>query len=167
MLDVNYVAELIHITLQGSPFPDVPRAIPLLLGTAAQESALTYTEQLGGGPALGYWQIESATEASLWNDFLAYDAPRRHWIVTRCGVDGPNSGALQYDKGYGILLARLIYFWMDPHPLPDPDDIEEAAKRWKAYYNTPAGAGTEEEYIASYQTYIAPYYPQPRRHGQA
>lgn len=33
----------------------------LVMGTAAQESRLTYLRQLGGGPALGLWQMEPAT----------------------------------------------------------------------------------------------------------
>ena len=39
-----------------------PAAEDLVLGTAAQESGLAYLRQIGGGPALGLWQIEPATQ---------------------------------------------------------------------------------------------------------
>src|SRR5215467_11998141 len=97
MLDVSFYAHLIALTLRGSPFPQIRRATSLLLGTVAQESAFTSTTQLGGGPALGYGQIEPATEASLWNDYLAYQAEITAWFERCCGQTGPNTAALEQD----------------------------------------------------------------------
>jgi hypothetical protein len=37
--------------------------------------------------------------------------------------------------------------------------VEEQAVRYKQYYNTPAGAATEAQYIDSYNQLVAPYYP--------
>src|SRR6056300_1676988 len=44
----------------------------LLLGTAIQESRLTYLKQIGGGPALGLYQIEPATHHDLYANYLSY-----------------------------------------------------------------------------------------------
>jgi hypothetical protein len=159
IIDVHFYGDLILCVLHGSPFPDTQRAQRLLLGTAAQESGLVYTRQIGGGPAKGYLQIEGPTEESLWVDFLAYHADIAEYITSRCGHGGPDAYALEYDMVYGILLARTLYFWRDPERLPAVDDVEEAAKRYKQYYNTIYGAATEQQYMENYHRLIAPYYP--------
>jgi hypothetical protein len=159
LIDVPFYGALILCVLQDSPFSYPHRAQHLLLGTVAQESAFTYTRQIGGGPARGYGQIEPATEHSLWGDFLAYQDDLAAYITSRCGRGGPDEYALEHDMVYGILLMRTLYFWRDPDELPAWDDVEEAARRWKRYYNTPAGAGTEAQYIASYDRLVRPSLP--------
>jgi hypothetical protein len=159
LLDVAAYADLIQCTLRGSPFPHTERAVPLLLGTVAQESAFTYTRQIGGGPARGFIQMEPATEQSLWGDFLAYHEDMATYVTRRCGRGGPDEGALEYDMVYGLLLARTLYFWRDTQALPLADDLEQQAALWKRCYNTPAGAGTEAQYIESYHRLVAPCYP--------
>ena len=42
-----------------------PVAENLIMGTAAQESGFTYIKQLGGGPALGMFQVEPATAEDI------------------------------------------------------------------------------------------------------
>jgi hypothetical protein len=161
LLDVAAYADLVQCMLRGSPFPHAERAVPLLLGTVAQESAFTYTRQIGGGPARGYLQMEPDTEYSLWFDFLVYNPTFAAYITSRCGRGGPDEIALEYDMGYGILLARTLYFWRDTDALPLADDLEQQAALWKRCYNTVAGAGTEAQYIESYHQLVAPHY-QPR-----
>ena len=165
MLDVPFYANLILRTLAGGPFPDNQRALPLLLGTAAQESAFTYTTQIGGGPAKGYMQCEPATETDIWTNYLAYQPALRSCFTLRCGREGPNVQALEHNMVYQILLARTHYYRCDPARLPMATDLEEQAARWKRYYNTVAGHGTEEQYIASFHTFVTPYMPQWTRHG--
>lgn len=159
MIDVLFMADLIAVTLRGSPFPDLYRAVPLLLGTAAQESNLTYTLQLGGGVARGYWQCEPATETDCWLNYLAYRPELREWFLTHCGVTGPNVEALEHNMCYGILMARTHYFRCDPERLPPADDLEAQSENWKTYYNTNLGKGTTADYIASYNALIKPYWP--------
>lgn len=167
MIDIMFVAHLIRVTLTGAPFPHLTRALPLLLGTGAQESGFRSVRQLGGGPARGYWQIEPATERSVWADYLAYQPELRAVVTKRCGRQGPNVFALEHDMVYGILLARLLYYWRDPAPLPPATDLQEQAVRYKRYYNTPAGAATEAEYVESYAVLVRPYWPPLKgaRHG--
>lgn len=164
MLDVPYFAHLIETTLRGSPFPQLRRATSLLLGTCAQESCFTYTTQLGGGPAKGYFQCEPATEADVWSNYLAYQPTLCEVFAVRCGMTGPNPTALEHNMVYQILLCRTHYYRCDPEPLPEIDDIAEAARRWKQYYNTPAGHGTEAQYVESYYHLVSPYWP---LHGSA
>lgn len=159
IISVPFYADLIRTTLRDGPFPDLERSVSLILGTAAQESGLIYTQQIGGGPAKGYLQIEGATEQSLWMDFLAFQPDLAAYITSRCGHGGPDEHALEYDMVYGILMARTLYFWRDPERLPAVDDVEEAAKRYKQFYNTIYGAATEQQYIENYHRLIAPHYP--------
>jgi hypothetical protein len=162
MLDVRAFAGLIEAVLRGTPFPHRARALALLLGTAAQESALTYTTQLGGGPAKGYFQCEPATETDIWVHFLGYNDALGACFAERCGMTAPNVTALEYNMVYQILLCRTHYYRCDPDALPQVDDVAGQAHRWKRYYNTPAGAGTEAEYVANYAQLIAPYWPVAR-----
>lgn len=47
-------------------------AVELIMGTFAQESNFKYTRQIGGGPALGYGQIEPATFDDIVVNFLRF-----------------------------------------------------------------------------------------------
>ena len=46
--------------------------VQLLLGTAAVESYFIYRRQLGGGPAVGLWQMESRTARDIFDNYLRY-----------------------------------------------------------------------------------------------
>lgn len=119
-------------------------AVNLLLGTAAQESDLgTHVRQLGGGPALGVFQMEPSTFGWLRDKF----ASRIPGIAERDEDD------LVKDLMLAILFARLRYRVV-PSPLPPHDDIEALGRYWKQHYNTPAGAGTVEQFVAHFKKYI-------------
>lgn len=159
MLDVTFIAHLITVTLRGTPFPALTRAVPLLLGTCAQESGFLYNRQLGNGPARGYWQCEPATEADIWSNYLKYQPELTTYFLERSGMDGPDAYALEHNLVYQILLARTHYLRCDPDPMPAATDIAEQAHRWKVYYNTNLGKGTEAEYIENYETLVKPCWP--------
>lgn len=122
-------------------------AVNLLLGTAAQESKFgTYLRQLGIGPALGVFQIEPATF-----NWLRDKYSNRVGYTTV--LQGRVAVELEWDIFLSIVIARLRYRVV-PAPLPPADDIEKLAAYWKLYYNTPAGAGTVEEFIKNYERYV-------------
>lgn len=160
MLAVPYLAELIYVVLSGTPFPFPERAVPLLLGIAAQESGLEHTRQ-HGGPARGYWQIEPATERSHWH-WLTQKPLLAEAFVARCGVVEASVQALQHNIPYQILLARLHFYRRDPQPLPEADHLKQQAQRWKTYYNTFKEGGNVEDYLATWERLIQPFYI-PRR----
>jgi len=133
-----------------------PAAVNLLLGTAAQESALgKYFEQLGDGPALGVFQMEPATETDNWTSFIVYRPELVKKIIAVTGVTGPDPYRLERDIFYQIVQARIRY-WRVSEALPASDDVLGLARYWKRYYNTPAGAGTEQEFIENYKRYLKP-----------
>ena len=123
-----------------------PEAVALLLGTAAVESDLGYyLYQLNGGPARGIYQMEPATEKSLWLDFLAYRTPLRIKIHQVTGRSGPGPW-LAWDLAYQTVMARVKYRPV-PEPLPSVDDTEGQARYWKLYYNTRKGKRSIQDYI--------------------
>lgn len=131
----------------------------LLLGTAAHESKLSYLCQLGGGPALGVYQIEPATHSDVWRNFLRYRAgmAAQVWrIASRRVMEGmdrdihPPHDELVTNLAYATAIARLVYYRARP-PLPNADDLRGLGNYWKAHYNTASGKGTPEQWVAAYK----------------
>ncbi len=129
-------------------------AVNLLLGTAAQESRFgTYLRQIGGGPALGVFQMEPDTELDIWNNYLRYRAELTGVIANMTGEICPSSIALESNVAYQIAMTRIHYRRV-PYAFPKANDIAGLARYWKRHYNTHLGAGTEEEFINNYAKYV-------------
>jgi len=120
-------------------------AVDLLMGTAAQESQLgTWLRQIGGGPALGAFQMEPDTFRWLQAKF----ATRFSEICSRYHAD------LEWDLDLAILMARLRYRVV-PAALPKAGDLTMQAPYWKQHYNTTAGAGTVEQFVHNYRLFVS------------
>ena len=132
----------------------------LVLGTALQESRNVYLAQLNHGPAVGLWQMEPATHNDHWKNFLDYN----HSLATKV-----RQLALPYFYDDALEMAGNLYYaaamcavhylrrasirveagdW-PMYPLPAAGDLPGQARYWKRWYNTPAGAGTVQEYMAN------------------
>lgn len=153
MLDPKQLRDLVVMpVLQQLDLPsDAPSkgaaAMELLMGTAMQESQLVYIHQLGGGPAVGLWQMEPAT--FLW---LAGWVNQRPSLLAKVmgysiGIS-PQVNQLAGNVYLACAMARLRYYVV-PEALPGQGDAEAQARYYKAHYNTPAGAATVEEYLAN------------------
>jgi hypothetical protein len=119
-------------------------AVNLLMGTAAQESEFgSYLVQLNGGPAKGAFQVEPATFDWIYEHFY-------HQFPILIGIEFED---LEWNLKFGIILCRLKYLSIK-EPLPKPEDIRGMARYWKLYYNSPAGAGTETEFVLNYKKYV-------------
>lgn len=144
-LDKTQFRDLIRRTLQNVDSALCSdAAINLLLGTAAQESKFgEYIRQIRG-PALGVFQMEPATFDWLRDKYsLKYPAVLKARMAEE----------LEWDLFLSILTARLRYRVI-PEALPSSSDVLALALYWKQHYNTPAGAGTVEEFIANYGKYV-------------
>lgn len=53
---------------------------------------------------------------------------------------------LEQNDRYSCAMAR-IHFFRAPAALPRAGDVEEMARYWKQYYNTPLGAGRVSKFI--------------------
>lgn len=129
-----------------------PAAENLIVGTAIQESHLTYLRQLGGGPALGIMQMESATHNDIWEHYISFRDALEAKIIGLIAPYSPPVGQLAGNMPYAVAMAR-VHYWRDPEPLPHADDVMGLAEIWKRVYNTELGAGTVSEFAHNYQKY--------------
>jgi len=122
----------------------------LVLGTACQESECgRWLKQLGGGPAVGIYQMEPATHDDIWKNFLEY----KEVLVDKLAAfyfDG-NSNELVGNLYYATAMCRIHYLRV---PEAIPVGLRKQAEYWKRFYNTELGAGTIDEYIQSWERFV-------------
>lgn len=144
--NVTQFRELIERVLRSRRELYSISAVNLLLGTGAQESACgTYLRQLGGGPAMGAFQMEPQTFDWLKVKYRDFYPEIMHAVFDR----------LEWDLWLAIFMARLRYR-VDPKPLPAPSDLRALAHYYKRVFNTAAGAATPEQFISSWAQHIGP-----------
>lgn len=128
-------------------------ASELLLGTAIQESRLTYLVQLGGGPALGVFQMEPATFKDIWTNYLAFRPSISKSLQSIAGMNAAEhatAGQMVWHLAFAAAMCRVHYRRV-PEAMPSAGDTRAQAAYWKEYYNTPLGAGTVEEYLKNWE----------------
>lgn len=125
-------------------------AVELLMLTAAQESHLgRYLWQVGNGPALGVFQVESNTHEDIFMNYLRFKPPV---IDAVCHFKAEQLSSKDNMKGnlaYQVVIARLVYYRV-PKRLPKKEDVDGMADYWKNFYNTHLGKGEPEEAIENY-----------------
>ena len=126
----------------------------LLLGTAIQESLLIHRQQLGGGPALGLFQMETATHDDCWSNFLKFRGDLADKIK-QCLESGqaPVASTMKLNDRYAAAMCRVRYL-RAPGVLPAANNISAMADYWKQHYNTPLGAGRPEEFMSKWPQYV-------------
>lgn len=120
----------------------------LVIATALAESELKAVRQRGGGPALGFWQMEPATHDDIFANYLG--ATKRQLLLDGlCALsDRPGDAReLEVNPFYGAALCRIHYLRVRA-PLPHKNDFEAMARYWKQHYNTHLGAGTVRGFLA-------------------
>lgn len=83
----------------------------LLLGTAVQESMnFRHRKQIGGGPAVGYYQMEPATHDDIWNNFLKYRKKLANDVSAFLASPNVNKHSeLESNDKYATAMARIHY----------------------------------------------------------
>lgn len=141
----EFLAEVIDPALRHlglyEPRMNSDTARALLLGTAMVESDLTHTRQIGGGPALGFFQMEPATHSDCWDNWLIH----RLELANACRVAAgsrrgsrPAAEELAANPIYAAVMCRIKY-WRARAPLPalGPEGLCRYHER---HYNTRLGA---------------------------
>jgi len=134
---------------------DQPAAEALLLGTALVESGLMWLVQHDGGPARGLYQVEPATHADVYENYLDF-APRAELKKRVTDLLAPRPRPLDQlvtNLAYATAIARLVY-WRVKEPLPDPLDAYAMGAYWKRHYNTRLGAGAVEDFVGFYDRQV-------------
>lgn len=151
-MDKDEWKRLITLTLKEiGLFSD--NAVELILGTFAQESNFIYTRQQGGGPALGYGQMEPGTFNDIIMNYLRYRPELMGKIMQVSGVEALEATDLAENKTLAICMARVHYLRVK-EPLPSHKDIWAMGEYWKKYYNTPQGKGTVKAFVENYRRYV-------------
>ena len=144
--------------------PEIPystEAEDLLVMTAAHESHLgTYLKQVNG-PALGVYQMEPATHADIWENFLEY-RDKLAWVVDDLlteRLDEDYSDSLVFDLRYATAMAR-VHYYRDKEAIPKEKDyptrseyIDALGAYAKRVYNTELGKATANQYVKDYLKY--------------
>lgn len=150
--DKNQFKDLIERTLKEIRVSS-PAAVSLLLGTAAKEFHFgTYLKQIDG-PALGVFMMEPSTETDIWVNVLNGAKDLKNRIINATGQIGPNVRALHTNISYQICMCRAHYLRF-PEPFPNGNNVRALGEYWKKYYNTAAGKGTIEDFIACWERFI-------------
>ncbi len=156
----HFRMDVVRPTLRElEPFiPYSEAAEEILMGTAVQESRLTYLHQIGGGPARGVYQIEPNTHRDIYENFLRFNQPFQATVRQLAGThaavtDQGMNEQLATNLAYATAIARIQYF-RAPEALPDPEDVEGMATLWKLRFNTPLGRGEPAEFVQNYQKHI-------------
>lgn len=134
----------------------------LMLGTAVHESGLVHIRQVGGGPALGLWQVEPRTHDDVWEHWLGHrpdDAARVRAFARQYWPGDIDRAALELatNAAYCCAVARCVYRRVRA-PLPDAFDPDGLAHYWKTYYNTARGKGDPERWLHQYERHVLPLY---------
>lgn len=153
MIDANHLLfEIIRPVLRDLGLGGV-YAEALVLGTACQESHCgLWLVQLGQGPARGIYQMEPRTHDDLWDRYLI-DRPDLAKKVSRWRIQyGNGTGAeeLVGNLYYATAMCRIFYLRVAE---PIPETLPGQARYYKTYYNTPAGAATEAQYIDAWRQF--------------
>ena len=136
-----------------------PSAEKLLLMTACHESGGFRTRvQDGGGPARSFFQIEPESAIDLYDNHLVFRSEKmraldKFYPKDVCGRDRIKvEGEALINDRYACAVARMIYS-RDAAPLPEFEDNENMARYWKRVWNTEAGKGTVDKFLADWELY--------------
>lgn len=126
----------------------------LMLATAAQESHVgTYLKQVKG-PALGPYQMEPATILDLYKNFATGDRRELlHKFASVAELEEAPLIAVIGNLHYATALARMNYRRF-PTALPVFGDQDGMWKYYKKYWNSVAGAATEEDFDMNWKRFV-------------
>lgn len=127
-------------------------ALNLVTGTGLVESGYRVTTQLGGGPALGWFQMEPETYEDCWTNYLRYRPELARSVSALCHAANPSASLLQSNPAYAAAMCRVKYLRV-PSPLP-PNNAQSLSLYHKRYYNTMQGKADATKNVPLFQAAI-------------
>ena len=125
---------------------DSEDARALVYRTGMAETGYRKLRQMGGGPALGFWQCEPATIVDTVDNYINF-RPKLKIKLYALGYDDSNmEDRFMSNIALQVAFCRLKYR-RDSKPIPSKDNIEAQAEYWKRVYNTKLGKGTTEHFL--------------------
>jgi hypothetical protein len=129
-----------HINLDSEDARD------LIYKTGKAESGYKTLQQYGGGPALGFFQMEPNTAMDIWDNYVMFRPKYRDKLFSLGFDDGTLEFCLLSNIGLQAVFCRLHYRRV-PSALPKKDHLESQAKYWKQHYNSHLGKGTVKHFM--------------------
>lgn len=127
---------------------NVPESIHLLQEVACAESDFGHARDRHRAQGKGAFQFDWVGWKDTTNRMYAYNRQVCDQIEDDTGISlrDLSFDQLEYAPLAGAILCRCKFYL-----LPDaiPKDLHSRARMWKAYYNSNAGAGTPEKYVAA------------------
>lgn len=128
-------------------------ALNLLTGTGLVESGFRVTVQSGGGPALGWFQMEPATYDDIWQNYLRYRPALAGLIGSIAGGGQPAASDVRTNPRLAAAMCRVKYL-RSSLPLPKNTALN-LCQYWKQVYNTELGKGQVDDlHISLFQAAI-------------
>lgn len=118
----------------------------LVLATALAESNMFFIQQIGNGPACGFFQMEPATHGDIWERYLSRRPSLLQNLKPLIMRDMDLHDQLRGNLFYAAAMCRIFYLRFK-EPLPKENDWTGMASYWKRYYNTSLGAGTPQGFV--------------------
>ena len=131
-------------------------AVRLLLGTAAQESAMGSHLKASGQKGSGIYQIHGLTHRHIWDDYLAMHPDIaslvRGLASQRDFLDHPHA-ELTTNLSYATAIAWFNYARHPEFCLPGNADLNTLARLSKRFYH-PKGDVSCEHFINNYRLLV-------------
>jgi len=118
----------------------------LVVATAMAESGVFFIQQIGRGPARGFFQMEPVTHDDIWERYLSRQPALLNNLKALIMRDMDLHDQLRGNHFYAAAMCRIFYLRFK-EPLPEAGDWQGMAAYWKKYYNTHLGAGTTEGFL--------------------
>ena len=139
------IKKIIKLALQHLDL-DSEDAREMLYVTGKAESGYKTLQQYGGGPALGFFQMEPNTAIDIWDNYVMYRPKYRDKLYALGFDEGALEFCLLSNIGLQAAFCRLHYRRV-PSALPKSDNLTAQAAYWKKYYNTHLGKGTIKHFM--------------------
>ena len=119
-------------------------AADLIFETGKAESGFYQIEQMGNGPAKGFFQCEPATMHDCVDNFIKFRPELEKAMYSLGYIDEDPEFSLLTNIALQVFFCRIKYR-RDKDPIPKT--IRERADYWKRVYNTEGGKGTVQHYM--------------------
>ena len=129
---INSIAKIVDSVLRELDMYSQD-AFDLVMRTGMQESRFKYLEQLGEGPAIGFFQVEPLTAEDIWVNYLIYKTSVREKLALVAPLGPWSKFTIMSNIALQAALCRLKYR-RDRNPIPS--DVKGQADYWKSVYNS-------------------------------
>ena len=140
--------------------PNTQAARKLVFETGMAESGYRNLEQIGGGPAISFWQIEIGTVEDIWENYVIYRKPYIESLFRMGLIEKDLTFCLITNIALAVAFCRLYY---RRKPGAIPKSMPARAAYWLKWYNTGGvhgrGKGTVDHYIAANMPHNDPSEP--------